>query len=129
MRSFCRLVLLVLLVATTSTSAHAQAFRIGPSMTAISGVVRGSSVAYDSVDNMYFVVSAHGNLNGRFISADGTLLGQVAIQSATIGFSQYPGVAYSPDAFGGAGGFLVSWHQSVGTGAVVHARMVSTNAR
>ena len=75
---------------------------------------------------MYLVVSAHGNLNGRFISADGTLLGQVAIQSAAAGFSQYPGVAYSPDAFDGAGGFLVAWHQSVGAGAVVHARMVST---
>ena len=77
-------------------------------------------------DNLYLVVSAHGNLNGRFVSADGTLLGQVAIQSAAAGFSQYPGVAYSPDAFDGAGGFLVAWHQSLAVGAVVHARMVST---
>src|SRR5439155_566731 len=114
------------LLVSASTSAQAQAFRIGPSMTAISGVVRGSSVAYDYIDNMYLVVSAHGNLNGRFISADGTLLGQVTIQPAAVGFSQYPGVAYSPDAFDGAGGFLVSWHQSVGAGAVVHVRMVST---
>jgi hypothetical protein len=72
------------------------------------------------------VVSAHGDLNGRFISAEGALLGQVSIQRATTGFNQYPGVAYSPDAFGGAGGFLVAWHQSVAVGAVVHARMVST---
>ena len=55
---------------------------------------------------MYLVVSAHGNLNGRFIRADGTLLGQVSIQQMAVGFSQYPGVAYSPDAYGGAGG---SW--------------------
>jgi hypothetical protein len=75
---------------------------------------------------MYLVVSAHGALNGRFISADGALLGQLALQSAAAGFCQYPGVAYSPDAFDGAGGFLVTWHQSVAVGAVVHARMVST---
>jgi hypothetical protein len=89
--------------------------------------VRGSSVAYDYKDGIYFVVSAHGNLNGRFISADGALLGSLTIQSLSVGFSQYPGVAYSPDAFGGAGGFLVSWHQSLAVGAVVHARMVSTS--
>jgi hypothetical protein len=92
----------------------------------MAGVTRGSSVAYDYQDNLYLVVSAHGNLNGRFISADGTLLGQVAIQSAAAGFCQFPGVAYSPDAFDGAGGFLVSWHQSVAVGSVVHARMIST---
>src|SRR5439155_22335123 len=95
-------------------------------VTAIPDVVRGSSVAYDYKDSRYFVVSAHGNLNGRFITADGALLGQVTIQAMSTGYSQYPGVAYSPDAYGGAGGFLVTWHQSVGSGAVVHARMVST---
>src|ERR1051325_5634460 len=113
MRSFCGILVLCLLFGFASTPAHAQAFRIGPSVTAISGVVRGSSVAYDYIDNMYFVVSAHGNLNGRFIAADGTLLGLVTIQSTAVGFSQYPGVAYSPDAFDGAGGFLVAWHQSL----------------
>jgi VCBS repeat protein/all-beta uncharacterized protein len=126
MRLFCGTLLVLLLLVITSNPASAQAFRIGPSMTAISGVVRGSSVAYDYVDNMYLVVSAHGNLNGRFISADGALLGQITIQPAAAGFSQYPGVAYSPDAFAGAGGFLVAWHQSLAVGAVVHARMVST---
>jgi len=95
-------------------------------MTLLSDVVRGSSVAYDYKDGIYFVVSAHGNLNGRFVSADGALLGAVQIQPSSAGFTQYPGVAYSPDAFGGAGGFLVSWHQSLAVGAVVHARMVST---
>lgn len=126
MRFFGGILFVPLLLGITSNPAHAQAFPIGPSITAMTGVVRGSSVAYDYVDNMYLVVSAHGNLNGRFISADGTLLGQIAIQSAAAGFSQYPGVAYSPDAFDGAGGFLVAWHQSLAVGAVVHARMVST---
>jgi hypothetical protein len=126
MRCFGRALLVLFLLVSASSPARAQAFRIGPSMAAMAGVTRGSSVAYDYLDNLYLVVSAHGTLNGRFISADGALLGQVTIQPAAAGFSQYPGVAYSPDAFDGAGGFLVAWHQSVGGGAVVRARMVST---
>ena len=117
MRFICRILALALALLGSVATASAQIARIGPSITAISAVVRGSSVAYDYKDSMYFVVSAHGDLNGRFINADGALLGQVAIQRAAVGFNQYPGVAYSPDAFGGAGGFLVSWHQSVGAGA------------
>lgn len=126
MRFGCKFALPLLLLGISSNPARAQAFRIGPSVTAMTGIVRGSSVAYDYIDNMYLVVSAHGNLNGRFIGADGTLLGVVSIQPAAVGFCQYPGVAYSPDAFDGAGGFLVAWHQSQAVGAVVHARMVST---
>jgi hypothetical protein len=126
MRALPGTLIVCALVAIASSPARAQTSRLGPSVTAIADVVRGSSVAYDSKDSMYLVVSAHGNLNGRFIRADGTLLGQVSIQQMAVGYSQYPGVAYSPDAFGGAGGFLVTWHQSVGAGAVVHARMVST---
>ena len=127
MRSLSGVSVALLLVVIASSPARAQTSRIGPSMTAISDVVRGSSVAYDYKDSIYFVVSAHGNLNGRLISADGALLGAVQIQPSSAGFNQYPGVAYSPDAFGGAGGFLVSWHQSLAVGAVVHARMVSTS--
>lgn len=126
MRSLCGVSLALLLIVIASSPARAQTSRLGPSMTALTDVVRGSSVAYDYKDSMYFVVSAHGNLNGRFVSADGALLSAFTIQPLSAGFSQYPGVAYSPDAFGGAGGFLVTWHQSLTVGAVVHARMVST---
>jgi hypothetical protein len=127
MRSTCGILALAFSLLGSIAPASAQTSRLGPSITAISAVVRGSSVAYDYKNSVYFVVSAHGDLNGRFISADGALLGQVSIQRATTGFNQYPGVAYSPDAFGGAGGFLVAWHQSLAVGAVVHARMVSTS--
>ena len=126
MRPLCAVLAVLLFIGIGSSPARAQTSRLGPSITAISDVVRGSSVAYDYKDSMYLVVSAHGNLNGRFVSAAGALLGQVTIQTSTTGFSQYPGVAYSPDAFGGAGGFLVAWHQSLAVGAVVHARMIST---
>jgi hypothetical protein len=108
--------------------ANAQtASRLGPSITAISAFVKGSAVAYDPKNSKYLVVSAYGDLNGRFVSADGELLGApFTIQVGAVGFAHFPGVAYSPDANGGAGGFLVAWHQSVAVGAVVYARTVST---
>lgn len=130
MRSNCGIMAGVLLLGTVGTTpAAAQTgSRLGLSITAISAVVKGSSVAYDPKNSMYLVVSAYGDLNGRFVSAGGDLIGApFTIQSGTAGFTHFPGVAYSPDANGGAGGFLVAWHQSVTSGAVVHARMVSSS--
>ena len=40
-------------------------------------------------------------------------------------FGQFPQVAYSPDAHGGNGGFLVTWHESDGPAPSIHTRMVS----
>ena len=121
------LVSLLFIGILNAAPAHAQASRLGPSFTAISAFVKGSAVAYDSKDSKYLVVSVYGDLNGRFVSADGELLGaQFAIQPSAVGFTHFPGVAYSPDANGGAGGFLVAWHQSVAVGTVIHARTVST---
>ncbi len=61
MRCFGRALLVLFLLVSASSPARAQAFRIGPSMAAMAGVTRGSSVAYDYLDNLYLVVSAHGN--------------------------------------------------------------------
>jgi hypothetical protein len=130
MRSYCRILAGVLLVGTlgTTPAAAQTASRLGASITAISSVVKGSAVAYDSRNSIYLVVSAYGDLNGRFVSATGDLIGvPFTIQSGAAGFTHFPGVAYSPDANGGAGGFLVAWHQSITNGAVVHARMVSSS--
>ena len=128
MRAYCGILAAVLVVGGVgTTSAIAQtASRIGPSIPAISAVVKGSAVAYDTKNSMYLVVSAYGDLNGRFVSADGALIGApFTIQPGTIGTAHFPGVAYSPDANAGAGGFLVAWHQSSAVGARAHARMVS----
>ena len=118
----------LLMSSLAAAPANAQtASRLGPSITAISAFVKGSAVAYDPKNSKYLVVSAYGDLNGRFVSADGELLGNpFTIQAGAVGFAHFPGVAYSPDANGGAGGFLVAWHQSVAVGAVVYARTVST---
>src|SRR5262245_38253697 len=115
---------LAAIVGTTPASAQ-TAFRIGPSVTAIAGAVRGSNSAYDYKNGQYLVVSAYGGLNGVFVTADGAIGVPFAIPTGD--FAHFPGVAYSPDLFGGAGGFLVTWHQSFGTGALVHARLVTAS--
>jgi hypothetical protein len=114
----------VLAVIVGTTPAAAQtASRIGPSTAAIVGAVRGTNSAYDSKNGQYLVVSAYGGLNGVFVTADGAVGAPFVIPTGD--FAHYPGVAYSPDLFGGAGGFLVTWHQSSGNGAILHARLVT----
>jgi hypothetical protein len=103
--------------------AHAAAARKGPTSRAIEAATRGSAVAYDSINKVYLVVGSHGVLRGRFIAADGGLIGApFTIQANPSNFAHFPRVAFSPHADGGAGGFLVTWHEG---GPSTHARMVS----
>jgi hypothetical protein len=44
---------------------------------------------------------------------------------AVVNFGQFPQLAYSPDANGGNGAFLVTWHESDAIVPSVHARMIS----
>ncbi len=103
--------------------------RLGPSFTAIGPYVRGSAVAYDSKSSVYLVVAANGPVNGRFVTSEGQLVGsQFVIHNVGL-HNSFPQVGYSPDANGGAGGFLVTWHQSdIANGATPHARIVSYSA-
>ena len=125
MRS-CRVFVGALLVATlTPTITTAQTTsRLGPSMTVIAGAARGSNVAYDPKNSQYLVVSGSFSLNAVFVSADGVAGTPFVVNGP---YASYPGVAYSPDMNGGAGGFLVTWHQSTGpASAVVLGRTVTT---
>ena len=125
MRSYCGILVAGLLAATIGTApASAQtAFRLGPSTPAIAAFVRGTSVAYDYKNGVYLVVGAYGNLNGVFVTADGALGTPFTISGP---FSHFPSVAYSPDINGGGGGFLVTWHLSVGNGAMVRGKIVTS---
>jgi len=116
-----------LLCAAGASTSTAQVVRVGPTALAISGLTRGSNVAYDSVNNVYLVVGTYGVLRGVFVDRNGTVLGNpFIIQANPALFSHFPNVTFSPDADGGAGGFLVAWHQSdIQAGASVHARIVS----
>jgi len=83
-------------------------------------------VAYDPKNSVYLVVSAYGAVNGRFVSVDGALLGTAfPIKLGSVG--QFPRVAYSADADGGNGAFLVTWQQSDAINNVF-SRLVSYTA-
>src|SRR6478609_5142376 len=126
MRFSTGIVAAVLAAVVGTTPAGAQtASRIGPSIMAIAGGVRGTNSAYDFKNGRYLVVSAYGALNGVFVTADGAVGAPFVMPTGD--FAHFPGVAYSPDLFGGAGGFLVTWHQSFGKGALVHARLVTAD--
>jgi len=119
------LVVSLFAAALCPTAATAQTtFRVGASLGAIPTYSKGSNVAYDYKNGVYLVVSAFGNLNGVFVTADGAVGAPFTIQGP---YTHFPGVAYSPDLNGGAGGFLVTWHQTVGSGAMVHGKIVNSN--
>src|SRR6478736_1313133 len=115
-----------------ATPAFAQASALGSSFAIYGAVSRGSAVAYDTRNQVYLVVSAYGTVSARFVSADGTALPYCISSGSnfTVGgasFGHFPRVAYSPDANGGLGGFVVTWHEadSVAGGNAIHARSVS----
>ena len=112
----------IALLVAAAAPAFAQATRVGPTFPVISAMSRGSAIAYGQ--GVYLVVSAMGTLNGRFVSADGVALGSSFPIATTGQYAVFPRVAFSPDADGGAGGFLVTWSESA-TPIQVHARMVS----
>jgi len=115
------------LFAVGASSARAQVVRVGATNLAIGFGTRGSNVAYDSTSNVYLVVSTYGVLRGQFVDRNGAAIGGAFIIQANPGFfSHFPNVTFSPDADGGAGAFLVVWHQSdLPTGTSIHTRIVS----
>ena len=113
---------LITLIGTAS--ADAAAVRSGATISAIAALTRGSAVAYDSVNHVYLVVSTFGTLRGRFVDRNGTPLGAPFLIQSSANYTHFPTVAFSPDADGGGGGFLVVWHESLAV-AVVKSRMVS----
>ena len=112
-----------LLASTFAGSADAAARPSGSTIAVIAALTRGTAVAYDSVNKVYLVVGSHGVLWGRFVQKDGTPLGTpFTIQANPANFAHFPRAAFSPNADGGAGAFLVTWHEGAPS---PHARMVS----
>src|SRR6187402_719540 len=105
-RSLSALTLATALVLPSAASA--QVTRVGETTTLIAGLARGNAVAYDSKNDRYLVVSSHGVLWGRLVDGTGAPIG-TQFQIGGIVHAHFPRVAYSPDAGGGTGGFLVVW--------------------
>ena len=120
---------LALLIAVTlygGAAAEAAAVRVGATGVAIAATTRGSVVSYDSVNRVYLAVSTFGMLRGQFIDANGGLLGTPFVIQTSGNYTHFPTVAFSPDADGGAGGFLVVWHESdLPNLTSIHSRLVS----
>jgi len=126
-RSIAVCLLAALGAALVPSSLSAQVSRLGETLPLWSeGGARGSDVAFDSKNNVYLVVSSFGTVRGRYLSADGVPLGDAFVIQASPYLSHFPRAAYSPDAAGGAGAFLVTWHASVTmAGTDVFSRIVS----
>lgn len=111
-----------------ATPAAAQVTRVGDTFSVLPFGTRGTAIAYDTRNNVYLVVSTFGVLRGRYLSPDGVPLGDPFVIQASGLFTHFPDVAFSPDAAGGAGGFLVTWHESDSGITSVHSRLVSFTA-
>jgi hypothetical protein len=127
-----RIALVALLaVVAVPQFASAQASRTGPTFR-IGGTTNPvilPDVAYDPIHDRYLVVSGNGFIEGQLLDGAGNKLTSfpVALGSLIGGYTQTPRVAFSPDLNGGAGGYLVTWHESVGPIAQVRGKMVSTD--
>lgn len=118
--------LLAVLVGSTAAPAAAQIQPLGAFQT-FAASVRGNGIAFDSKNRVYLTVGTYGTLRGQFVTEDGSPVGSAFAIAAGGAYTHFPSVAYSPDADGGAGAFLVVWHASdlAGDQTSVHARMIS----
>ncbi len=124
-------------LALTCGTAAAQAARTGPTFSLGAGsgqqLVLTPDAAYDYVHDRYFTVHGHGLIEGVLSASNGGILAVTtpinANRLAWAGeYAQTPRVAFSPDVNGGAGGYLVTWHETMPAGfAQVHGRLVSAD--
>ena len=119
----------------TCTVASAQASRTGTTFS-LGGtpLVYTPDVAYDNVHDRYLTVQGSrpaGFIEGILADANGAVLSQFSINAsrgAWAGeYAQNPRVAFAADVNGGAGGYLVTWHETLGDFAQVRGRLVSAD--
>ena len=122
-------VLLALSVAPLPCFAQAarsgKTFNIGGST-----LIRFPDVAHDTINDGYLVVNGTGFIEGQLLNAAGVKVGGFTV-NASRGLpgqdAQCPRVVFSADLNGGAGGYLVTWHETFGGAfSQVRGRMFST---
>jgi hypothetical protein len=114
-----------------STPAFAQLSRVAATVSSYvpGGIMRGSDVAWDPVNNVYLEVVGNGPIYGVFTDPAGGKLAAFPIFSNDgSNWAHFPHVEYGAGVNGGAGGFLVSWNHNVGNVNYVWARAVSYTA-
>jgi hypothetical protein len=84
--------------------------------------VRDPDVAANPINNTYMQVSGNGFIEAHLVSATGTLINRVRVSNSE--YAAAPRIAFSPDVQVG-GGYLVTWHASIGSFARVRGRIIS----
>jgi hypothetical protein len=110
------------------TVASAQAARLGPTFNlgGTTAPVILPDVAHDSLHNRWLQVAGNGFIEGHLLDANGTLISTMRI-NASANYAQDPRVEFAGDIAGGAGGYLVTWHETIGNLAYVHGRIVRSD--
>src|SRR4051794_40776843 len=107
----------------TPALAHGQAARLGPtfSLGGTTSPVDAPDVAHDPVHNQYLQVAGKVFIEAHLVNSGGAVV--TAFRVNTTGeYAQTPRVAFSPDIPGG-GGYLVTWHSTLGPFTRVRGRL------
>lgn len=98
------------------TMASAQITPVGATTTVLNVGLIGSDIGYDPVNSVYLVVTSYGPTWGQFVDTSGQPVGaafRIGSSNNPCPWGNFPAVQYGAGANGGAGGFLVTWHQEV----------------
>jgi hypothetical protein len=127
-RTLCASAVALTVAVFVPTSASAQASLQGPTFS-LGGTTRPvelPDVAYDSVNNRYLQVAGKEFIEGHLLDASGGILSTFRVNS-TGNYAQGPRVGFSPHVNGGGGGYLVTWHESIGNFARVRGRLFTAD--
>lgn len=131
MRNARTWIALILFVVSSPALGFAQASRAGATF-----MIGGSTspvilpdVAHDPVNDRYLVVSGNGFIEGQLLNSSGTKIGGFVVAQGSLagGYAQTPRVAWGAGVNNGAGGYLVTWHETVGQIAQVRGKLLAAN--
>jgi hypothetical protein len=108
--------------------AAAQASRLGATFNlgGTTAPVILPDVAHDPVNNRWLQVAGNGFIEGHLLNSTGGLIANLRI-NATTGYVQNPRVEFGAAIAGGAGGYLVTWHETIGNLAYVRGRVLQAD--
>ena len=112
--------LVALLVGTSAWAdlVAAAGFQVAPP--AGTSPVRWPDVAFDPVDDVFLAVSGAGKTQGQYFTGAGAASGASFVVNSGAIYGQAPRVTFASD----VGGFLVTWHETIGNDTRIRARIL-----
>jgi hypothetical protein len=106
--------------------ALAQVARSGPTfhIGGSTAPVMLPDVAFDPIHDRYLLVTGNGFIEAQLLNATGNRIAAVPIHVPGV-YSQTPRVAFSPHINNGQGGYLVTWHETLGPFTQVWGKILS----